>query len=201
MQRKRLRFTLTLILSLILLILAGGYLLASSYSKKGDPVKVSHNWSLMGLRQETIAAPTNLQCITGDNKVDLSWNNPDSKNVKYFFVYRWLQGETPTVVARLSSDITTWSDATAANGVKYFYMVVSVGKHLQTSGVEAQITGTPEAPPPPPPPPVEPEPVYYDDYDYDYYYEEPAPAPAPAPDPPPDDGGCDPPPDDGGGGG
>ncbi len=199
MSSWRLRFLIVFALSLLLLLLTAGYVFAEMYEKPSAPKKSAIPDFHLNPSAETVPPPGNFTYLAGDNRVDLHWDVPDYSGVKGFLVYRWLEGEVPAVIAGLPGDSTGWSDLTASNGTKYFYLVVTIGANAVPSDVEAQAIATPLAPPPPPPP----EPVLeYEEEYYDYYPEEPAEEPAPVvplPVPPPNPGDCPLPPAPGGG--
>ncbi|NDI33805.1 DNRLRE domain-containing protein [Chengkuizengella sediminis] len=89
-------------------------------------------------------APTNLNGITGDSFVDLSWNA--ANNADSYIVKRATTSSGPysTVASNVSG--TTYSDSSVTNGTTYYY-VVSAVNIAGESGNSNEISVTPEGAP------------------------------------------------------
>lgn len=184
--------------SLFVLVLAPLFIVSGCREEKETKLGLESLESIATIKEE-VAAPQNLTCQAGDNQVVLGWDEPDGEAVTGYVIYRWAQGGTPAVLRELPASITSFTDASVANGTRYFYLVVCRNSSRVACAVEAQAVAEPVAPPPPPPPISVEETDHWESDESQYAApESPSPPATPpaSPNPPP---GCDDPPPGGGG--
>jgi hypothetical protein len=96
------------------------------------------------------AAPTGLVATPGDSSVSLSWTASVATDVAGYNVYRSTTTPVNTATATLlnGTDLvqgTTFTDTTAVNGTKYYYVVVTVDTANNVSGKSNEVNATPVA--------------------------------------------------------
>ena len=89
-------------------------------------------------------APTGLTAATANAQVNLTWNA--SSSATGYYVKRSTTAGTEAQIAAVSG--TSYSDNSATNGTKYYY-VVSAYNSYGASANSAEVNVTPAAPPPP----------------------------------------------------
>ena len=89
-------------------------------------------------------APTGLTAATANAQVNLTWNA--SSSATGYYVKRSTTAGTEAQIAAVSG--TSYSDNSATNGTKYYY-VVSAYNSYGASANSAEVNATPAAPPPP----------------------------------------------------
>ena len=95
------------------------------------------------------SAPTGLVASAGNNSVGLSWTTNPEGDIAGYRVYRSTTSPVSTVGTPLSGATLvtspSYTDATAANGTTYFYVVTAVDAAGNASGASNQASATPAA--------------------------------------------------------
>lgn len=80
-------------------------------------------------------APTDLECVTGEDYVDLDWRMPmgDDSNVSYFLVYRGGSSNDMHVVANISANQTAYHDGGLELGTSNYYVVTAVNSNGEST--------------------------------------------------------------------
>lgn len=113
----------------------------------GLPAKTTKINQYSLIREKT-PAPTNLNAIPGDGKVDLSWTAPGNTSVKEYEIWRWASGEVPKPLTTVSAATLTYVDTGLTNGTVYQYLVVCNAGSAKSSDVEALTFACPSPPAP-----------------------------------------------------
>ncbi len=102
---------------------------------------------------EEVTPVVTLAATAGDSKVDLTWTDTGlPENLQLYTVYR---GETPNIYLAAGTvtlgTVTppaalTYSDTTAKNGTKYYYIVQRLGKTGKKSVISNEVNATPATP-------------------------------------------------------
>lgn len=80
--------------------------------------------------------PHNIRTLVGDGVVELSWEVSSPGAAKMFFIYRSdTSATTPTAID--STNVLTYSDNSARNGVRYLYQIATLG----TNGLVSKLSG------------------------------------------------------------
>jgi len=87
--------------------------------------------------------PTGLSATAGNLSVSLSWT-PPSGTVTSYNVYRGTSSGSETWLASTTGSVTTYTDATVANGTAYYYYVTAVNAPAE-SGQSSEVHATPAA--------------------------------------------------------
>jgi len=91
--------------------------------------------------------PTGLAVINGDHNITLSWTPNMERDLWYYLIYRSeTSGFTPTSsdsLIKVSSETTSIIDASANNGVSYYYKIIAADVGNNRSEPSEEIIGTP----------------------------------------------------------
>jgi TolB protein len=96
--------------------------------------------------------PSNLEAVSGDSEVELSWSSVSASDLEGYNVYRStssigsLSGLTPINGSPLSQ--ASFTDSDVSNGTLYYYRVSAVDDSDNESGGSSEVEVTPFPTPP-----------------------------------------------------
>ncbi|MCE5295947.1 MAG: fibronectin type III domain-containing protein [Euryarchaeota archaeon] len=93
------------------------------------------------------SAPVDLECVVGEDYVDLAWKMPldDGGNISYYLVYRGDSSDDMDVIANISADQTAFHDGGLELGASSYYLVTAVNSAGE-SAVSNAVSATTASP-------------------------------------------------------
>lgn len=108
--------------------------------EEGDEGGMSQ-WASIYLPDVLPLAPTQVVAIAAENKILLRWEAPADASVVKVNIYRAKEGETAQKIVSLPVTAKTYEDATAQQGVTYYYYLAAENGTQKESGVTEPVSG------------------------------------------------------------
>ena len=121
----------------------------SSVDTEGNESALSDEKSATPTETADVTAPlppTNVSAVAGDNKVTLHWTGGEESDLASYQVLRAAATGgpyTPLGAGTVPSTTTSFVDATALNGSRYYYVLTARDFAGNTSGESAEVDATP----------------------------------------------------------
>ncbi|OOQ59546.1 fibronectin type III domain-containing protein [Mucilaginibacter pedocola] len=90
-------------------------------------VSLANQSNTVQLRVENMPPPAALTAYSSAKGVNLRWGKVVDERVKYFVIYRYVNGGQPAAIATLPANTYAYTDAAAAKGVSNYYFIRSAG--------------------------------------------------------------------------